>query len=190
MLLSGSHLQLVPYTEKDWEFLAKWFYDEQYRSFFRHIPKALSQQELGQYAKVIGGDVFLISLPKENQVVGLIQLIPDTKTNRAFYVGLLVDEQHQNQRYPTEAITILFDYAFNRLGYRKAIIEVLESDIRLNKTLTATGFLKEGSLVGEAFVDGKFVNEIRYCMLQSYFNKHKDEELRKKELWAQSLNQH
>ena len=113
----------------------------------------------------------MIQHKKQNEICGLIQFSPDAKTNRAFYAGLIIDEMFQGGRFPLEAYTCFFNYAFNRLGYRKAILEILESHESLKRIVTENGFLFEGKLMGECFVDGKFVNELRYCMLDSFFNK-------------------
>lgn len=189
MLLAGDTLQLTPYRAEEWQFLANWFYDANYKDMFRHSPRALRKEEFERYPQLINGEVFLLNLKTTNEVIGMIQLIPDHKTNRGFFMGLIIDKKHQGCRYPTEATYILLDYAFNRLGYRKAVMEVLKDNEPLNKTLELTGFIKEGTLVGEAFLNGKFVDEVRYCMFASYFNRKAQEELKKRNVWVDSSKQ-
>src|SRR5690606_36124799 len=121
--------------------------------------------------QVIGGEVFLILRHGKLEPIGFVQLIPDCKTNRGFFLGLLIDKERQKNQFPGEALHLVFNYAFNRLGYRKAIIEVCERNESLNKLLQKMGFLHEGKLIGESFLNGEFINEHRYCMLASYFNK-------------------
>lgn len=170
MLLKGPRLQLIPYSPTYWQYLARWFYDSAYRDMWRHHPRALTQVDFERYPQSISGEVFLMI--DKNVPVGFIQMIPDCKTNRGFYVGVLIDKDHRKQHYLQESFVLMFNYAFNRLGYRKAIIETLASKDEFKKVLNKYGFLSEGTQYGEAFIDGVFVDEVRFSMSSTYFNKH------------------
>ena len=190
MLLSGPTLQLIPYAPEYWNYLAKWFYDGNYDRMFRHQPRALTQYDFEHYTQLIQGQPFMIIKQDTKEVIGLIQMIPDCKTNRAFYLGLLIDSQYQGARWPTEATAILGNYAFNRLGYRKMIIEIVSGDTNLSQTLIKTGFTKEGTLKEEVFMNGKFVDEDRYSMLaDDFINIFKDEAMKGRATWVASLKQ-
>lgn len=171
MLLGGKNLQLVPYEAQHWAYIAKWFHLDAYNRMFRHMPRAMTQKEFESYPQIISGSVFLIMDKESSNIIGMIQMVPDYKTNRAFYLGLIIDEEYQGKRHPFEAVAILFNYAFNRMGYQKAIIEIVDTHDRLKKILNETGFLSEGKLYKEAFLEGKFVDELRYTMFAEYFNK-------------------
>jgi RimJ/RimL family protein N-acetyltransferase len=186
-MLSSKRLQLVPFTPDKWAVLASWFYDEKYNNLFRHYPRALGQVDFENYPRLINGEVFLIYLKDSLDIVGMCQMIPDTKTNRAFYIGTVINAEYQKNRIPTEAVIIIMDYAFNRLGFKKCIIETLSSDIGLNKNLELTGFTKEGVFEKEVFIKGKFEDENRYAMADEVFNAVNKEVLNGVYLWADSL---
>lgn len=169
MLLKGPNLQLIPYEKKNWQLLATWFYDDQYKDMWRHSPKAWGQLEFENYPQLISGEVFIVF--EKTEPVGFIQMIPDCKTNRGVFVGILLDKSVQDKHYTHETFVVLFDYIFNRLGYRKVIVEILESKDTFKKALLKSGFILEGTLMGEAFIDGVFVNEVRLCMTSAFFNK-------------------
>lgn len=171
MFLQGPNLQLIAYGPENWQVLARWLYSDECRAIFRHRPKALNKDEITNYQRTVGAEVFLIEHRKDQKFIGFCEILPDSKTNRAFYSGILLDPEYRGNRYPFEAFLILFNYAFNSLGYRKSIQEILESNTSLKRTLDENGFIYEGKLFGDAFIDGKFVNELRYCMFDSYFNK-------------------
>jgi len=183
MFLKGPNIQLIPYMSSFWTYFAKWFYDSAYRDMWRHHPKAWGQSEFERYPQMISGDVFMII--KDTLPIGFIQMIPDCKTNRGFYVGILLDKSCRELHFTHEAFVILFNYAFNRLGYRKAIIEILASKDGFKKGLLNAGFLSEGTQFGEAFIDGKFVDESRLSLSADYFNKHYKEVA---ESWDHSIN--
>lgn len=171
MLLRSPNIQLLPFSSKDWNHLAQWFYDSDYKDMWRHHPKAFSQQEFENYPRLLGGEVFLIFKPGIETPIGFVQIIPDHKTNRGFFLGLVISKDFQKQQLPCEVVKLIFNYAFNRLGYRKAIVEVCEKNESLNKLLVKMDFIHEGKLIGESFQNGEFTNENRYCMLASFFNK-------------------
>ncbi len=183
MLLKGPNIQLVPFEKSNWGHLATWFYDTSYRDMWRHHPRAWNQTDFENYPRIISGDVFMIY--KSGAAVGFIQMIPDCKTNRGFYLGILLEKAVQDQRLSHEAFVLLMNYAFNRLGYRKAIVEILASNLKLKKGLLKGGFLSEGIQYGEAFLDGHFVDENRFSMSSDYFNKHYKEVV---DLWDHSIN--
>lgn len=183
MLLKGPSIQLIPYAPIFWSYMARWFYDADYRDMWRHHPKAWGQAEFEKYPQIICGDVFIII--KDEKPVGFIQMIPDCKTNRGFYVGILLDKSCRELHFTHEAFVLLFNYAFNRLGYRKAIVEILASKDGLKKGLLKAGFLSEGTQFGEAYINGVFVDECRLSMSADYFNKHYKGVA---ELWDHSTN--
>jgi RimJ/RimL family protein N-acetyltransferase len=173
MILSSKNIRLVPFESCDSAGvckLVKWYYDEKYGYFFRHQPRVWLYEELAQYPKTVGAMCFFIQSVITGETVGFIQICPESKTNKAFHIGIIIDEAFQKQHLPEEAFILAFDYCFNRLGFRKAIIEIMESHASLKRTIESTGFLFEGKLIGDCFYNGQFVNELRYCMFDKYFN--------------------
>lgn len=175
MFLRGPNVQLVPYHPDNWGYIGRWFYDSDYREMWRHHPIAWGEQEFRNYPKLLNAQVFLIVKKGVEEPIGFIQMIPDCKTNRGFYVGILVDKSQRDFLITNEAFMLLFNYAFNRMGYRKAILEILSTRDKLKQRLLKEGFLNEGTHFGEAFINGEFVDEFRLSMSSVFFNKrHKE----------------
>ena len=66
---------------------------------------------------------------------------------------------------------LILDYAFLKLGYDKAIVEVLESNERLNNMILKGGFEFEAKLEREAKINGEFQDVIRYKMFKDKYRK-------------------
>ncbi len=171
MFLRGKNIQLIPFTEANWGNLACWYYDEQYKGLFRQYSRAFSETDMRNYPKVVGGEVFMIHLVSTGEVIGMCQFTPDWKKNRAAYTGCLIDVKFQGNRYQNEVYALFYNYLFNTLGFKKIIVEVLESNASLKKAAIACGFLFEGTLYRECFMDGQFHNELRYSMSDEFFNR-------------------
>lgn len=176
-MLRGQTTQLCPFSSKYWESLAKWYYNIDYNNMFRQYTRMFTEDDFKAYDKVVGGEVFMIHSLADSLVIGMIQIIPCYKKNKGGYLGLIIDKAHQNKHIPHEVTFLLLDYLFNRQGYNKVIVEILESDEGLKKTLEKTGWYKEGKLLQECFIDGKFQNELRYSISSYYFNKIRDKTL-------------
>ncbi len=169
-MLQGENIQLLPFSSKYWSNVAAWFYDKEYSEMYRQSTRMLSEEDFKQYSRVMGGEVFMIHLLDSEKPIGMVQVIPSDKKNKAGYIGLIIDKEHQSKRLPTEVFLIFFDYLFNRQGYNKIIIEILENNTSLKNSIAANGFYREGKLIQECFIEGRYVNELRYSMTAYYFN--------------------
>ncbi len=186
-MFKGHTIQLLPFNSKYWECVARWFYQDEYKGFFRQFTKMLNEEDFKQYPRVVMGEVFIIHSLTTEVPIGMIQCIPDCKKNKAGHLGLLVDCEAQGKHIPTEAMILTMDYLFNRQGYNKVVLEILESNESLKNTLDKSGWYREGKLLQECFIDGRFQNELRYCMTAKYFNKNKDQAMKEYIQWADSL---
>jgi len=188
IMLKGITIQLLPFESKHWTNIAQWFYNLDYKEFFRQFTGMLTEDNFKNYSKLISGEVFMVHSLVDNKVIGMAQLIPCYKKNKAAYIGILIDKESQGKHLTNEIMLILMDYIFNRQGYNKIIIEILESNNSLKRCLEKTSFFKEGKMLQECFLDGKYQNELRFSMSAYYFNKFKDKWTQEYKLWVDSSN--
>ncbi len=172
MLLCGPRIQLLPFEPSHWEHVARWAYSPEHRAMWRHSPNFLNSKDFVNYPAHIGGMVFMIYLKETRQVIGMVQAVPDWKTNRGAYIGIVLDTDFQNSHFTHEALVLLFNHLFNRCDYRKVIVELLAENKDFKLGLIKAGFLLEGTFFKEAFVDGNYCDEVRLSMSSSYFNSH------------------
>lgn len=170
MLFETTQIQLIPFTSSDWTYLANWYYDGRYNDIFRHAPKVLTQQDFENYPQRISGDVYFVLDKTTKEYVGFVQASSDWKVNRGFYFGIMLTVEAQKQGHAPHCLGITLDYYFNRLGYNKAILEILASRHDIVKWLTGAGFTEEARYRDEVFIDGKYQDELRYAILASEFN--------------------
>jgi len=168
----------MPFTPELGVHLLKWYYDLDYTNFFRHQVQVLRLEDFQRYEQLLGGQLFSIhkkDLDSSNimdSVIGCVLVKPDNKSNRACHVGMLIEKKHQQASLCSQTSTLIGNYIYNSLGYKKIIMEILESHETLKQIITSHGFLYEGKFYNEAFVNGEWCNELRYCMMDTYFNKH------------------
>lgn len=171
MILSHGAVQLVPFWEDAWTHFATWFYSGDYEDMFRHTPQPLTETQFRNYPTVLGANIYMVVRAEDKEVIGYCFFAPCTKTNQGFKLGILIDKKFQKCSFATSAVYSLLDLGFNRLGYRKAIMDILVTRTDMAKRLLSSGFKKEGILIQEAFLDGEYVDEMRICTFASNFNK-------------------
>ncbi len=169
--LEGPTIQLLPFEPQYGDYLARWYYDTTNKGMYRHFARALTLDQFRNYNTLIQGEVFMMYHKKEQKIVGYIQGVPDVKSNGGVFIGILLEPEFQHTQVSSEAFILFSNYLFNRLNYRKLIVEILASNEPVHKGLLKYGFRQEGHFFEEAFIDGKFVDEIRLTMTSAFYNK-------------------
>ncbi|MFC3477716.1 GNAT family N-acetyltransferase [Halobacterium litoreum] len=95
-------------------------------------------------------------------VVGLPWVFDDQQSGFLMY---WVAPDHQGNGYVTEATELLLDYLFGECGFHKISAFVLESNDASAAVLEKLGFVREGTLRGESFSGGEWVDNYRYGLL-------------------------
>lgn len=179
-MLKGKTLKLHPFVgTRDSEAIYHWFYDPSCANMWRHHTRSLTQEDVARYPQLIGGEVFMIEL--SGAIVGFCQAIPDCKTNRGVYAGILLDKEARGLHLVSETFAILFNHLFNKQGYQKAIIEVVAQETKLCECLVQAGCNREGILINEAFLNGRFVDEARFSISADDYNRRYQTEV---QAWA------
>jgi len=93
IMLKGITIQLLPFESKHWTNIAQWFYNLDYKEFFRQFTGMLTEDNFKNYSKLISGEVFMVHSLVDNKVIGMAQLIPCYKKNKAAYIGILIDKR-------------------------------------------------------------------------------------------------
>jgi RimJ/RimL family protein N-acetyltransferase len=148
--------------------LKGWCYSGDYPEFFRDML-ALTEEQLAIYAYMKDGQGFMVWQKESNEPVGFIVLYEMRIVSANVKLSILIDKKHQTQGLALEAMLEMGHYVFERLRLHKLIVEVLESNVRIQSLLTQGGFEKECVLVDEAKLDDKYLNVVRYAMYRDQY---------------------
>ncbi len=81
--------------------------------------------------------------------------------------GLVIgDKSAWNQGYGTEATRMMLDFAFGTLNLHKVTLEVFAHNVAGLRTYEKAGFVREGVLRQEHFIEGRWVDGIRMAVLR------------------------
>lgn len=103
--------------------------------------------------------------PGEVERLGVVEL-NDVEWDRArAEVAFWIAPDRQAGGYGRDALSTLVDYAFDQLGLHKLAAEAFATNEASVHLLESVGFEREGRLREEEFVDGEWVDVIRYGLL-------------------------
>ena len=168
----GYKIRFVPWDPKFAPIVFNWYYDVTYKLFFREMDAPYTVDDLKKFDAIMarGGVRLFMVIDKETLVpIGMVThccLKGKAGVNR---IGIMMDKKHQHKTYTIEALIILLDYVYNRLGFNKAVIEFLASDKHIQRIAEKGGWKYEATLVRETMVDGKRVDEVRYYMFKETY---------------------
>ena len=113
------------------------------------------------------GITWIITLKTDDTMIGTIGFWRMDKPNYRAEIGYMINTKFQRQGLMQEAISATIDYAFNTMKLHSIEANVNTLNTNSVKILTKNKFKKEAHFRENYFYDGKFLDSIIYCLLQS-----------------------
>ena len=98
--------------------------------------------------------------------VGVIGLLSIDRTNNTaeFYVSM-GETAYKKRGIATQASRIILDYAFNGLGLHKVYLNTDGENVAAHRLFEKVGFIREGYFVEDMIHRGKYIDRIRYAVV-------------------------
>lgn len=171
---SGRFVQLVPFEKSHGAAVFSWFYDYQYRFFFREFDQQLSLEQCSHFDQIMqssGVQLWtLMDVANPAEPIGLVTTMWLKKRAGVSRVGILLDTKSQHRSWCIETFIIVCDFLFNHSNCRKVVVECLASDQHIRRISEKGGFVFEATLQQEAFVDGVYQDEVRYFLTPEIYD--------------------
>lgn len=103
------------------------------------------------------------------QLVGLVELIEIDYIHRSAEFQIIIAPEHQGNGYAMTLINKALDYSFTILNLHKIYLHVAVNNVKAIHLYTKAGFVEEGHLVEEFFINGKYQDVKRMYILQSRY---------------------
>lgn len=160
-MLNGSKVELRKITPADAAILYKWGQNNIYHElagFEKFETLTQAQRAAEVYAKRSWS--YAIILKETNEMIGLAELYDQTidiaaGIMRAKSLGFLIDKNYWRQGYGFEALSLLVNYAFEKLKQDVLWAEIIGSNLASEKLLEKLGF-KQMYALGENEKKRKF----------------------------------
>ena len=116
--------------------------------------------------------VFAIEDLKEKKIIGYTQLQRIDWISRYCYLGITIgDKKYHKQGFALEAMTLIIQYAFEKLNLRKIVLEVTTYNDRAIKLYENFGFEIEGILKEHVYINNEFHNLLIMSLTKEKFFK-------------------
>ncbi|MBC1978415.1 spermidine N1-acetyltransferase [Listeria marthii] len=158
--LEREDLKFVHRLNNDAKIMSYWF-EEPYEAF-------VELQEL--YDKHIHDQSerrFILEL--DGQMVGLVELMEIDYIHRRAEFQIIIDPKFQGHGYAVSATKLAMKYAFHVLNLHKLYLVVDKVNEKAIHIYEKVGFIREGELIDEFFVDGAYHDAIRMCIFQRQY---------------------
>ncbi|EAF6065557.1 spermidine N1-acetyltransferase [Listeria monocytogenes] len=158
--LEREDLKFVHRLNNDAKIMSYWF-EEPYEAF-------VELQEL--YDKHIHDQSerrFILEL--DGQMVGLVELMEIDYIHRRAEFQIIIDPKFQGHGYAVSATKLAMKYAFHVLNLHKLYLVVDKVNEKAIHVYEKFGFIREGELIDEFFVDGTYHDAIRMCIFQHQY---------------------
>jgi len=101
----------------------------------------------------------LVITSKANEPLGFIDLFDFDSLNKHAGVSIVITKPHRGNGYGKDALTVLMNYSFNKLGLQQLYSNVLEDNSASIGLFESLGFEKVGLKKKWRFYKGSYKNE-------------------------------
>lgn len=169
-IIENSAIQLRPLERKDLKFVhqldnnanvMRYWFEEPYEAFVELVDL---------YDKHIHDQTerrFIIQ--SQAKPIGLVELMEINHIHRNAEFQIIIDPAYQGKGYASKATKLAMEYAFNILNLYKLYLLVDQENEKAIHIYSKLGFIKEGLLHHEFFVNGEYRDVIRMCTFQDQF---------------------
>ena len=110
---------------------------------------------------------FVISFNGNN--AGLVELVEINHIHRRAEFQIIISPEYQGKGLATRAAKLAMDYGFTVLNLYKLYLIVDKENAKAIHIYRKLGFIQEGELIHEFFVNGEYRNTIRMCIFQHQY---------------------
>lgn len=168
----GKFTELVFYSEKYAEKMSEWYYDFDYRYFFRENirQRTLEDFKVMRQDLAAGGVGLTVILDKvSREPVGLMTFQCTSNNSHVYRFGIMLEKGRQHKTHAIDAIIVLMDYFTHRCLAHKVFVEICDDDKHIHRICQLGGFTHEATLKEEILMDGKYHDVARYYLMADAF---------------------
>ncbi|MDQ1713899.1 MAG: hypothetical protein QOE45_3349 [Frankiaceae bacterium] len=170
-MLSGERVTLRPIRPDDYERLYAWRMDV--ATFIATSEKPAVPTTFADFTETLDRktrdpkDAVEWGVDVDGSLVGRAAMYAIDELSRNAAVGLTLGPEHRGKGYGRDVLTVLVDYAFRHRNLNRVWLQVLATNDAGLRSYAAAGFVEEGRLREQAWVDGEYVDEVRMAVLRS-----------------------
>jgi len=161
-MITGEQIRLCAFERRHLNETRVWVNDAELARLLDRARPVSDLEHEQWFAKLHDRDdcvFFAIEAHADDSHIGNVWLWDiDWRHRRAELRILIGSKEHHGRGAGSEAISLLCDYAFKRLNLHKVYAYVLSINERARSAFEKAGFIIEGTLSEDRWVDGRYVD--------------------------------
>jgi RimJ/RimL family protein N-acetyltransferase len=172
MILETKRLIIRPITQHDKNELFEYRSDTVANMYQGWIPKTIKDVEafIGGISKQINEPntwfQFVIIEKKSQKIVGDLGTHFFDSENKQVEIGCTLNKNFQKQGYATESVIRVIEFLFEELNKHRIISSIDPDNKDSNRLMERIGFRKEAHFVESLFINGKWVDDLIYALIE------------------------
>lgn len=165
--LYGGKIKLREYRETDFDTIRRWINDPEVTGHLSPIfdPAQTEPMTRTFFDKVVNNELpgyfFIIADVETDRYIGQTELRTAGGPDPSHQAGLAIvipDPDDRSHGYGREAMTLLLDFAFDRINLHKVWLEVFARNTAAIALYEKLGFQRDGVLREDVFRDGEYLD--------------------------------
>jgi diamine N-acetyltransferase len=166
----GKQVCLRPLEREDAEKYRQWVNNPEILSLVDRVLPVTAEEHNRWYEAIIDEPttvIFALDTLPEGQFIGCVWLHEIDYRHRHGEVRIVIgDKQYWGKGIGQEALSVLIQFAFKQLNLHKLYAYVLTANTRALKAFETAGFVREGTLKEDRFIDGSYVDVVRLGLIE------------------------
>lgn len=155
-------IYLRPMTEDDTDLIVKWRNQENVRSYFIYQADFTREGHLYWLHEIVEkgrAAQMMICEADTDTPVGSVYIRDIDHTHHKGEYGIFIGEESaRGKGIGTMAAKLMIEYGFKELGLHRIYLRVLAGNEQAVRSYEKAGFVKEGYLKGDAYINGKYTD--------------------------------
>lgn len=177
MILEAKRLIIRPISLNDKNEILEYRSDKETNKYQGWIPETIDDviTFIGKTAKKINEPEtwfqFVIIEKGTQKIIGDLGIHFFDNENKQVEIGCTLNKDFQNKGYATESIKRVMDYLFNDLHKHRIITSIDPENKNSIRLVERIGFRKEAYFVESLFLNGKWVDDLIYSLIEKDWEK-------------------
>ncbi len=179
MIVETERLIIRPITMADKNEIFEYRRDKEINKYQGWIPSSIEDVE--EFIAKVSGELnvpntwfqFVLIEKETLKIIGDLGIHFIDVENKQAEIGCTLNKDFQNKGYATESVIRVIDFLFNDLEKHRVTASIDPGNKNSIRLVERIGFRKEAHFIESLFIDGEWVDDLIYALIEKDWEKKK-----------------